>query len=186
MVRPPLGRAEGSLHPRAQGPYRDRPRGLPQGTNGSQLDAFARQFLWQAGVDYGHGTGHGVGSFLGVHEGPQRIAKSSGGQAGTGQELFAGMILSNEPGYYKGGEYGIRIENLVLTVKREIEGGEGEWLGFEPLTFVPIDRTLVDRALLTEDEIAWWNDYHAKTRAILAPQLEGEVLAWLEEACRPL
>jgi Xaa-Pro aminopeptidase len=159
---------------------------FPQGTNGSQLDAFARQFLWQAGVDYGHGTGHGVGSFLGVHEGPQRIAKSSGGQAGTGQELFAGMILSNEPGYYKGGEYGIRIENLVLTVKREIEGGEGEWLGFEPLTFVPIDRTLVDRALLTEDEIAWWNDYHAKTRAILAPQLEGEVLAWLEEACRPL
>ncbi|MXO69946.1 M24 family metallopeptidase [Altererythrobacter marinus] len=159
---------------------------FPQGTNGSQLDAFARQFLWQAGVDYGHGTGHGVGSFLGVHEGPQRIAKSSGGQAGTGQELFAGMILSNEPGYYKGGEYGIRIENLVLTVKREIEGGEGEWLGFEPLTFVPIDRTLVDRALLTDDEIAWWNDYHAKTRAILAPQLEGEVLAWLEEACRPL
>ena len=96
------------------------------------------------------------------------------------------MILSNEPGYYKGGEYGIRIENLVLTVKREIPGGEGDWLGFEPLTFVPIDRTLVDRALLTEDEIAWWNDYHAKTRAILAPQLEGEVLAWLEEACQPL
>ena len=159
---------------------------FPQGTNGSQLDAFARQFLWQAGVDYGHGTGHGVGSYLGVHEGPQRIAKASGGQAGTNQELFEGMILSNEPGYYKGGEYGIRIENLVLTVKREIAGGEGDWLGFEPLTFVPIDRTLVDRSLLTGEEIAWWNDYHAKTRDILAPQLEGEALAWLEEACKPL
>ncbi|MGV2494901.1 aminopeptidase P family protein [Pelagerythrobacter aerophilus] len=159
---------------------------FPQGTNGSQLDAFARQFLWQAGVDYGHGTGHGVGSYLGVHEGPQRIAKASGGQAGTGQELHAGMILSNEPGYYKGGEYGIRIENLILTVKREIPGGEGEWLGFETLTFVPIDRTLVERSLLTEEEIAWWNDYHAKTREILAPQLDGEALAWLEEACRPL
>ncbi len=159
---------------------------FPQGTNGSQLDAFARQFLWQAGVDYGHGTGHGVGSYLGVHEGPQRIAKASGGQAGTGQELHAGMILSNEPGYYKAGEYGIRIENLVLTVEREIDGGEGKWLGFEPLTFVPIDATLVDRALLTEEEIAWWNAYHAKTREILAPRLEGEALAWLEEACQPL
>ena len=159
---------------------------FPQGTNGSQLDAFARQFLWQAGVDYGHGTGHGVGSYLGVHEGPQRIAKASGGQAGTNQELFEGMILSNEPGYYKGGEYGIRIENLVLTVKREIAGGEGDWLGFEPLTFVPIDAALVDRSLLTEDEIAWWNDYHAKTRKLLAPQLDGEALAWLEEACKPL
>ena len=156
---------------------------FPQGTNGSQLDAFARQFLWQAGVDYGHGTGHGVGSYLGVHEGPQRIAKASGGQAGTNQELFEGMILSNEPGYYKGGEYGIRIENLVLTVKREIAGGEGVWLGFEPLTFVPFDRTLVDRSLLSEDVIAWWNDYHAKTRELLAPQLDGEALAWLEEAC---
>ena len=159
---------------------------FPQGTNGSQLDAFARQFLWQAGVDYGHGTGHGVGSYLGVHEGPQRIAKASGGQAGTGQELHAGMILSNEPGYYKGGEYGIRIENLILTVTRDIPGGEGDWLGFETLTFVPIDRTLVERSLLTDEEIAWWNAYHAKTRAILAPQLEGEALAWLEEACRPL
>ena len=159
---------------------------FPQGTNGSQLDAFARQYLWEAGVDYAHGTGHGVGSYLGVHEGPQRIAKSSGGQAGTDQELHAGMILSNEPGYYKAGEYGIRIENLVLTEKREIEGGEGEWLGFDTLTFVPIDRTLVERSMLTEAEIAWWNAYHAKTREILAPQLEGEVLAWLEEACKPL
>jgi Xaa-Pro aminopeptidase len=159
---------------------------FPQGTVGSQLDAFARQYLWEAGVDYAHGTGHGVGSYLSVHEGPQRIAKAAGGQAGTGQELFAGMILSNEPGYYKAGEYGIRIENLVLVEPREIAGGEGEWLGFETLTFVPIDRALVDRSLLTEAEIGWWNDYHAQVRALLAPQLEGEVLAWLEDACQPL
>ena len=159
---------------------------FPQGTAGSQLDAFARQFLWQAGLDYAHGTGHGVGAFLGVHEGPQRISKSGGGQAGTDQELFAGMILSNEPGYYKGGEYGIRIENLVLTVPQDIEGAEGDWLGFETLTFVPIDRNLVDVGLLTGEERDWWNSYHAKTREILAPQLEGEVLAWLEDACKPL
>lgn len=159
---------------------------FPQGTNGSQLDVLARQYLWEAGVDYAHGTGHGVGSYLSVHEGPQRIAKASGGQAGTGQELFAGMILSNEPGYYKAGEFGIRIENLVLVEPREIAGGEGEWLGFETLTFAPIDRTLVDVALLNEAEIAWWNDYHARVRAMLAPQLEGTVLAWLEEACQPL
>ena len=159
---------------------------FPQGTNGSQLDSFARQFLWQAGVDYSHGTGHGVGSFLAVHEGPQRIAKAAGGQAGTGQELMAGMLLSNEPGYYQSGGYGIRIENLVLVEKREIDGAEGDYLGFETVTFVPIDRTLVERALLTPEETGWWNDYHARTRAILAPQLEGADLAWLEDACRPL
>ena len=159
---------------------------FPQGTNGSQLDSFARQFLWQAGVDYAHGTGHGVGSFLAVHEGPQRIAKAAGGQAGTGQELMAGMLLSNEPGYYQSGGYGIRIENLVLVEKREIDGAEGDYLGFETVTFVPIDRTLVERALLTPEETGWWNDYHARTRAILAPQLEAADLAWLEDACRPL
>ena len=159
---------------------------FPQGTNGSQLDSLARQFLWQAGVDYAHGTGHGVGSFLAVHEGPQRIAKAAGGQAGTGQELMAGMLLSNEPGYYQSGGYGIRIENLVLVEKREIDGAEGDYLGFETVTFVPIDRTLVERALLTPEETGWWNDYHARTRAILAPQLEGADLAWLEDACRPL
>lgn len=159
---------------------------FPQGTAGSQLDGFARQFLWESGVDYAHGTGHGVGSFLGVHEGPQRIAKSTGAQAGTDQELFAGMILSNEPGYYKAGAYGIRIENLVLTVEKEIEGGEGEWLSFETLTFVPIARNMVDADMLTEDEKVWWNAYHAKVRDLLAPQLEGAVLAWMENACRPL
>ncbi|MGQ7830561.1 aminopeptidase P family protein [Altererythrobacter sp. Z27] len=159
---------------------------FPQGTSGGQLDGFARQYLWEAGVDYAHGTGHGVGSFLSVHEGPQRIAKPSGGQAGTDQELFAGMILSNEPGYYKQGHFGIRIENLVLVEKRTIEGAEGDYLGFETLTFVPIDRTLVEKGLLTETEIAWWNDYHAQVRAILAPQLEGEDLAWLERHCAQL
>ncbi|WP_226019166.1 aminopeptidase P family protein [Novosphingobium sp. FKTRR1] len=159
---------------------------FPQGTSGAQLDSFARQFLWAAGLDYAHGTGHGVGSFLSVHEGPQRIAKSRGGQAGTEQELLAGMILSNEPGYYKAGEYGIRIENLVLVEDRRIAGAEGAFLGFETLTFVPIDRTLVDTALLTPAEREWWNGYHAQVQAIVGPQLDGADLAWLTEACAPL
>jgi Xaa-Pro aminopeptidase len=159
---------------------------FPKGTVGGQLDTVARYALWQAGVDYAHGTGHGVGSFLSVHEGPQRIAKATGGQAGTGQELLAGMILSNEPGYYKAGEYGIRIENLVLVEPRAIAGADGEYLGFENLTWAPIDRTLVDTALLTGEELRWWDDYHARVEAILAPQLEGEALAWLRQACQPL
>ncbi|MDF8333167.1 aminopeptidase P family protein [Novosphingobium cyanobacteriorum] len=159
---------------------------FPRGTNGSQLDTLARQFLWSAGLDYAHGTGHGVGSFLAVHEGPQRIAKASGGQAGTGQELLPGMILSNEPGYYKAGEYGIRIENLILVEDRRIEGADGAYMGFETLTFAPIDRTLVDLSLLTGEERGWWNDYHAQVRALLAPQLAGDDLAWLETACAPL
>ena len=159
---------------------------FPKGTVGGQLDTIARYTLWQAGVDYAHGTGHGVGSFLSVHEGPQRIAKAAGGQAGTGQELLPGMILSNEPGYYKAGEFGIRIENLVLVERREIAGAEGEYLGFENLTWAPIDKTLVDTALLTKAELQWWDDYHAQVWDVLAPQLEGEVLTWLEAACRPL
>ncbi|MEO1488344.1 MAG: aminopeptidase P family protein, partial [Pseudomonadota bacterium] len=150
---------------------------FPQGTCGGQLDALARQYLWEAGVDYAHGTGHGVGSFLGVHEGPQRIAKPGGGQAGTAQELFAGMICSNEPGYYKQDAFGIRIENLVLITEQEIEGAEGSYLGFETLTFVPLDRRLIETALLTEAEIAWVNRYHDKVRALIAPQLDGEDLA---------
>ncbi len=159
---------------------------FPQGTCGGQLDAFARQYLWEAGVDYAHGTGHGVGSFLSVHEGPQRIAKLGSGQAGADQELFAGMILSNEPGYYKAGEFGIRIENLVLTEQRQIDGAEDDYLGFECLTFVPIDRTLVEKSMLTDYEIAWWNDYHAKVWGILSPQMAGDDLAWLERHCAPL
>ena len=156
---------------------------FPKGTAGSQLDTLARAALWQAGVDYAHGTGHGVGSYLSVHEGPQRIAKGAGGQAGTDQELLPGMILSNEPGYYKTGEYGIRTENLVLVERREIAGAEGEYFGFENLTWAPIDRTLVDCALLTREEVEWWNAYHTQVRAVLAPQLEGEALAWLEAQC---
>ncbi len=159
---------------------------FPKGTVGAQLDTLARQYLWQAGVDYAHGTGHGVGSFLSVHEGPQRIAKAQGGQAGTGQELLPGMILSNEPGYYKAGDFGIRIENLVLIEPRAIDGAEGEYFGFETLTFAPIDRTLVDPSLLSVDDVAWWNTYHAKVEAILAPQLSGEALVWLKAACAPL
>lgn len=159
---------------------------FPQGTTGGQLDVLARQYLWEGGVDYAHGTGHGVGSFLGVHEGPQRIAKPAGGQAGTGQELFAGMLLSNEPGYYKPGEYGIRIENLVLVEDREIAGAEGQYLGFETLTFVPLDRTLIDTGLLTRTEIAWVDTYHAKVRNLLSPLLNGDDLAWLQRETQPL
>ena len=159
---------------------------FPQGTAGGQLDVLARQYLWEAGVDYAHGTGHGVGSFLGVHEGPQRIAKPSGGQAGTGQELFAGMILSNEPGYYKQGHFGIRIENLVLVEERQIAGQEGRYLGFETLTFAPLDRKLIDKTLLTADEIAWVDAYHAKVREVVAPRLTGDDLAWLEQETAPL
>ena len=159
---------------------------FPQGTSGSQLDVLARQFLWSAGLDYAHGTGHGVGSFLAVHEGPQRIAKAAGGQPGTDQELLAGMFLSNEPGYYKTGEYGIRIENLVLVEPRAIAGAEGEYLGFETLTLAPIERRVVDPALLTPDEIAWWNAYHARVREVIGPQLEGEARAWLEAQCASL
>lgn len=159
---------------------------FPKGTMGSQLDSFARQHLWQAGLDYAHGTGHGVGSFLSVHEGPQRIAKSAGGQAGTEQELVAGMILSNEPGYYKSGAYGIRIENLVLVEPREIAGAEGAFLGFETLTFAPIDRALVDVSLLTAPEREWWNTYHAQVLARIGNEVTGAARQWLEQACAPL
>lgn len=159
---------------------------FPEGTRGAQLDTLARAALWQAGVDYAHGTGHGVGSFLAVHEGPQRIGKFSGGQAGTDEPLQAGMILSNEPGYYKQGEYGIRIENLILVEEREIAGAEGRYFGFETLTFAPIDKALVDTSLLTRDELRWWDDYHAKVLEIVAPQLDGDALAWVTEACSPL
>ena len=159
---------------------------FPEGTRGAQLDTMARASLWQAGLDYAHGTGHGVGSFLAVHEGPQRIGKFSGGQAGTDEPLQAGMFLSNEPGYYKDGEYGIRIENLVLVEERDIAGAEGRYFGFETLTFAPIDKTLVDVSLLNSEELRWWNDYHAKVLSIIAPQLDDDALVWAHEACAPL
>ncbi len=159
---------------------------FPAGTTGQQLDALARYHLWQAGLDYAHGTGHGVGSFLAVHEGPQRIAKSTGAQGGTGQELLAGMIVSNEPGYYRTGAYGIRIENLELVVPREIAGAEGDYLGFEVLTMAPIDRALVAPNLLDAAEKAWWNDYHARVLAVIGPQLDQPARAWLSAQCAPI
>jgi Xaa-Pro aminopeptidase len=152
---------------------------FPQGTRGSQLDTLARQFLWQAGLDYAHGTGHGVGHYLSVHEGPQRIAKMAGGQSGGEEPLRAGMILSNEPGYYKAGAYGIRIENLVIVEPREIEGAEGDFLGFNAITLAPIDRNLIDYDMLTAQEQAWLSAYHARVRAALADVLEGEARDWL-------
>ena len=159
---------------------------FPEGTRGSQLDSFARQFLWQAGLDYAHGTGHGVGSFLSVHEGPQRIAPVGSGQAGGDEPLRAGMFLSNEPGYYKTGEYGIRVENLVLVVPVEIEGAEKKVLGFETLTFAPIDRRLIETGMLSAAERQWVDDYHRQVLAVVGPQLEGADKAWLEAACAPL
>ncbi|HEX8667792.1 MAG TPA: aminopeptidase P family protein [Allosphingosinicella sp.] len=159
---------------------------FPEGTRGSQLDSFARQFLWEAGLDYAHGTGHGVGAYLAVHEGPQRISPPGSSQSGGDEPLRAGMLLSNEPGYYKTGHYGIRVENLVLVERREIEGAEKKMLGFETLTFAPIDRTLVAESLLTPEERQWLNAYHAQVLDVVGPQLDGEVKAWLQEQCRPL
>ena len=159
---------------------------FPNGTRGSQLDTLARQYLWQAGVDYAHGTGHGVGSYLSVHEGPQRISPVGSSQSGGDEPLRAGMLLSNEPGYYRPGEYGIRIENLILVRPVAVEGAEKEMLGFETLTFAPIDRTLVEPTLLSEDERRWLDDYHRSVVDVVGPQLEGEVLVWLKEQCRPV
>lgn len=159
---------------------------FPKGTRGGQLDSFARRPLWEAGLDYAHGTGHGVGSFLSVHEGPQRIAPVGGAYAGGDEPLAAGMILSNEPGYYKTGEYGIRIENLVLVVPVAVDGAEKEMLGFETLTFAPIERRLVDVALLSDRELDWLNAYHGDVAAKIGPTLDGEDREWLERQCAPL
>ncbi len=155
---------------------------FPTGTTGAQLDTLARQFLWQSGLDYDHGTGHGVGSYLGVHEGPQRISK-----AGTGQALRPGMIISNEPGYYKEGAYGIRIENLVAVIPlSDIDGAERDTLGFETLTLAPIDRNCIDAPLLTDAERNWLDDYHARVMAEIGPLVDETVRDWLAEATRPL
>ncbi len=151
-----------------------------KGTSGAQLDALARLPLWQAGFDFDHGTGHGVGSYLSVHEGPQRISK-----LGT-TPLEPGMILSNEPGYYKEGHYGIRIENLIVVEERTIPGGERTIYGFETITWCPYERALIDCALLDEGEIAWIDAYHAQVWSRLGPMVEGEAKAWLERACLTL
>jgi Xaa-Pro aminopeptidase len=158
---------------------------FPRGTRGGQLDILARQFLWSAGLDYAHGTGHGVGHFLGVHEGPQRIASAVGAQ-GVEEVLLPGMVLSNEPGYYKVGEYGIRIENLVIVVEDPKPTDTEPMLAFETITLTPIDKRLIEPALMTAAEIGWLDAYHARVREAHAPQLEGERLDWLLAATAPL
>ena len=154
---------------------------FPVGTTGSQIDILARQALWISGRDFDHGTGHGVGSYLSVHEGPARINKSDR------TPLEPGMILSNEPGYYKEGAYGIRIENLILVEEaRDIAGGERPMMGFETLTLCPIDRRLVDVGLLRDDELKWLNDYHARVAREIGPLLSGDDARWLEAATAPI
>jgi Xaa-Pro aminopeptidase len=153
---------------------------FPKGTTGAQIDAFARLPLWQAGLDFDHGTGHGVGSYLSVHEGPQRISK-----LGTAA-LEPGMILSNEPGYYRAGHWGIRIENLIVAEPRVIAGEEREMLGFDTLTLAPIDLALFEPKLLDDEEIAWLNAYHARVRQKISPFVEPEVRRWLRAATKPI
>ena len=154
---------------------------FPAGTTGSQLDALARYALWQVGLDYDHGTGHGVGAYLSVHEGPHRISKVANSVA-----LQPGMIVSNEPGYYKTGAYGIRIENLVAVKEAQIKGADRRYLEFETLTLAPIDRNCIDVGLLTEAEKAWLDAYHLRVRAVVAPEVDDATRAWLNEATRPV
>ncbi len=155
---------------------------FPSGTTGSNLDALARHPLWQSGLDYDHGTGHGVGVFLGVHEGPQRISKTPNSIA-----LEPGMIVSNEPGYYKEGEYGIRIENLQYVTEAEpIPGGERPMHGFHTLTLAPLARDLIDTDMLTKTERHYVDTYHARVLEEIGPEFDGDIKQWLEAACRPL
>jgi Xaa-Pro aminopeptidase len=153
---------------------------FPDGTTGAQLDTLARQFLWQGGIDFEHGTGHGVGSYLSVHEGPARISK-----LGT-TPLKRGMILSNEPGYYKADAFGIRIENLELVIAADIAGAEKAMNGFETLTLAPIDRRLIDLKMISGAELAWLNDYHAWVRREVRPHVDETTKLWLDAATEPL
>lgn len=155
---------------------------FPVGTDGSQLDVLARKALWEAGLDYDHGTGHGVGSYLCVHEGPHRISKKRGGTP-----LEPGMIVSNEPGYYKTGAYGIRIENLVLVARSvKTEGQDKDLLMFETLTLAPIDVTLVQASMLNPEERDWLNAYHARVRDEIGPELDAAESRWLDKETRPV
>ncbi|GAA0788551.1 MULTISPECIES: aminopeptidase P family protein [Pseudomonadati] len=150
---------------------------FPKGTSGQQLDAFARQHLWQHGFDYDHGTGHGVGHFLSVHEGPQRIGKNVNNVA-----LLPGMVLSNEPGYYRTNGFGIRLENLVIVQHcAALKGSEREMYEFDAITLIPMDARLIDKSLLTTAEINWFNQYHAKVRETLTPFMQGDDLTWLNK-----
>jgi Xaa-Pro aminopeptidase len=151
---------------------------FPKGTSGAQIDALARISLWQAGLDFDHGVGHGVGSYLSVHEGPQRISKKG---AAT---LVPGMMLSNEPGYYCTGKFGIRVENLVVVEPRQIAGSDQEMLGFETLTLAPIDVRLIDWRLMDSEETKWVDDYHARVRKTLSPLVDKATRRWLSNATR--
>lgn len=154
----------------------------PKGTTGQQLDAFARQYLWQHGFDYDHGTGHGVGHFLSVHEGPQRIGKNLNAIA-----LMPGMVLSNEPGYYRADSFGIRLENLVVVQHCEaLKGAEREMYEFDALTLIPMDARLIDKSLLTQGEIDWFNAYHQKVFNTLSPLMSGSELEWLTKATQAI
>ena len=153
---------------------------FPKGTTGAQIDALARQSLWNAGLDFDHGTGHGVGSYLSVHEGPQRIAKTGVTQ------LEPGMILSNEPGYYAAGRFGIRIENLLVVERKVIAGAEREMLGFETISFAPIDLEAIEPKLLNKSELDWLNAYHARVRATVSPLVDPVTRKWLVGATRKL
>jgi Xaa-Pro aminopeptidase len=155
---------------------------FPEGTTGSQLDALARAPLWAVGLDYDHGTGHGVGSYLGVHEGPHRIAKGVNTVA-----LRPGMIVSNEPGYYKHGGYGIRLENLVVVVpEKTLKGPDRPFFTFDTMTIVPFDRSLIDPTVLRDEARAWLDAYHARIWRELNGLVEGETRHWLEAATQPL
>ena len=156
---------------------------FPRGTLSPMLDAIARAPLWEHGLEYGHGTGHGVGYFLNVHEGPQTISKAI---PDANMAMEPGMITSVEPGLYRPGQWGVRIENLVLNVPSAVGGEFGEFLEFETLTLCPIDTRCIDRSLLRADEIAWLNGYHATVRERLAPLVAGPALAWLTARTEPL
>ncbi len=153
---------------------------FPRGITGAQLDSFARRALWHAGADFDHGTGHGVGSYLSVHEGPQRISKLGS------TPLEPGMILSNEPGYYREGAFGIRIENLIVVEPRRMEGAEREMLGFETITFTPIDAALIDAKLLLREEISWLNAYHRQVWEKLEAKVSPSARKWLKAATRKI
>jgi Xaa-Pro aminopeptidase len=154
---------------------------FPPGTTGAQIDAVARAPLWNAGLDFDHGTGHGVGSYLSVHEGPARISRAAAPVA-----LAPGMVLSDEPGYYVADSHGIRLENLLLVVPAELPGATRPFLAFETLTLTPFDRALIDPALLTAGETAWLDAYHRRVAAALAGRVDVPTAAWLEQACAPL
>ena len=155
---------------------------FPEGTTGTQLDVLARQFLWREGLDYDHGTGHGVGAFLSVHEGPQRIGKASNSYA-----LKPGMVLSNEPGYYKDDCYGIRCENLMVVRESETTNSDGPTMyEFEALTMVPFDRRLIDVSLLTQEEVEWVNNYHTEVYEKTADYVQGAAKDWLTDAVQAI